>query len=153
MEQFMCSGKERLEHWRDFRRSLAELTEWEQVQAVNDWWNEAPLVNWVIDWDQPDSWPNAWDLVWRGDFCRSTVALLMDQTLANEPSGRWTTDRRELWLIRDTEHHVEHLVLLVDGKYLLNYDAKDIRNIDDVPQNLIIQAKYRASDKCYHIIK
>ena len=149
MQQFLCSGKERLKNWRDFRREIKGFTDDEQIWAINDWWNEAPLVNWVIDWDDPQGWPNAWELVHGGDFCRSTIALLMDQTLANEPSERWTNDRRELWLIRDTENHIQHLVLLVDGKYILNYDAKDIRNIENIPKSVIIEAKYSASDVGY----
>lgn len=152
MNDFLCSGKERMKLWRDFRRDLEQYPEGEQLQMLARFWGEAPLVDYVIDWDYPEQWPTPWELLYEGDFCRSTIALMMEQTLLCEENGPWTTDRLELQLMRDPNMQVQHIILVVDGKWVLNYDFQEVVDINEMDRDIVIEHKYRASDKGHFIV-
>ena len=69
------SSSQRLKDWRDFRKSVFELSEQEQLHKVIDWWGKTPFIlQPVVDWEDISSWPSPWELINYGEYCRSGIS-------------------------------------------------------------------------------
>ena len=121
MNPFLTTKSDRLRQWRDFRKSLSVAqSDLEQVTAIANWWAQAPEGTRVIDPYDQRRWPSGWELIYAGDFCRSSIALGMEQTFLQR-NGRWTENRVKLALLDDNGEDI-YLVLIIDDTWILNYD-------------------------------
>ena len=135
MNPFILAPQERLLHWKDFRKDLPELPEIEQLSAVAKYWALAPLLKLAHDIEQPqDEWPTPWEMVSAGDWDRNSVAIGMEFTL--RLSG-WDKDRLQLWMIRDYDISEVILILVVDQKFILNYDYSEVSEYPKTKHDVI----------------
>ena len=144
MQPYLLSAKERTRHWRDLRLSLSEQeTDEEQLLKVAKYWQQFPISKYYLDVDRPKYWPSPWEILFDGDYCRSSLAYLMKQTLVMGDI-RWNDNRLSLMLIDDRIKSDIFIVLVADNKYVANYSQDEIIDFDFVQENCIIQHKYTA---------
>lgn len=113
---FSVSKKERIFHWRKFRKTLVGLELTDALQKCVDWWSMTPISSNVFDAFDPESWLGPWDLVWAGEFDEDSIALGMAYTLQLEEIAQC-----EMMLVQRHDDNTTRLVVLVDNQYVLNY--------------------------------
>lgn len=141
MNPFLLPPSERLAEWRKFRKSLEGMNDLDQLLKVAKWCAQAPLVTYVLEYDQPSTWPNAWELINEGMFCRTAVAYLMEQSLL---MLGWDASRLRLSFVKAEDDQM--MVLVADQKWVLNYSLGELFNFDNVRQDCAILATYQAVD-------
>ena len=149
---FISGPKELLRAWRELRGSLnCDLKDQQQVDLVLKFWSKAPISKYHIDWDNPQDWPDAWNLINGCEFDESSVSLAMFYTLLLAEDSRWNPERLQLVLVRDAERQIQRLVLEIDQKWILNLDYNTIVEKDEKNQStLMIQQKYEFDGKKHH---
>ena len=152
MKPYLLPPTERVRHWRELRFSLTkDQTDEEQLLTVAKYWQQFPISNYYIDVDRPKYWPTPWQVLFDSDYCKSTLAYLMEQTLLMS-DDRWDTKRLRLILIDDKINSDLFIVLVADNKYVVNYSQDDIIDFDFIAKNCIIQYEYQAITQHKHII-
>ena len=116
---FMLSAPSRVEHWKQFRKSLGLLTETQRLHAVAAYWARAPLLNIAYDCDAPHTWPGIWEMVGAGNWCRNSVAIGMDHTLR---MAGFEPGRLCMGLLWDEDIAAVLMVVRIDADLLLNYN-------------------------------
>jgi hypothetical protein len=112
--------------WRTLRQELLGKNLDQIIEEINDWWTFSPWVKKTLDPYNPDMWPNPWDMLNRGEFCRSAIALGQAYTL-------WLCApyaNTELWLVNNFSEKDIHLVVVIDEKYVLNYTLGQVLTLD-----------------------
>jgi sugar phosphate isomerase/epimerase len=137
---------ERLADWRNFRKSITEIPELDQFNAVVNYWSRAPLKNIAYDIEDIENFPTPWEMIYAGDWCRNSIAIGMEFTLRLAGIDE---KRLELRMINDSTISDMMLTVVIDSNYVLNYDwghvfignlSKDAKIIKKVK---IIGGKYR----------
>lgn len=119
LNPFLLSPDERLVNWKNFRKSIVEFSDEEKFQAVVDYWSRAPLQNIAYDIEDVENFPTPWEMVHAGDWCRNSIAIGMEFTLR---MAGIDASRLELRMIIDPTISDMMLTVVVDNKYILNYD-------------------------------
>jgi hypothetical protein len=143
---FLLSTKDRLNHWKTFRKSLASLPEPEQLHQVSEYWSKTPLQVIAYNIDDPASWLSPWEMMTANDWCRNTIAIGMEFTL--RLSG-WDASRLALKMIIDRQNSVMILVLVVDDALVLNYDYG---TMCEKPSTLVTLKSFKWDGKKQYII-
>ena len=117
MNPFLLPPAERLADWKQFRRSLSTLEEEQQWQAVAQYWAQPPLLSTSPLMLLLDTTPTIWDMIYDNKWCRNSVVLGMEATLR---LAGLAADRMTLRLLQDSLCEV--LVLVIDDRWMLNYD-------------------------------
>ena len=153
MQPYLLPPTERIRHWRELRFSLTEdQTDEKQLLTVATYWQQFPISMFYLDVDRPKYWPSPWQVLFDGDYCRSTLAYLMEQTLFMSSDDRWNAERLHLMLIDDCLKSELFMILVADNKYVVNYSQNEIINFDFIKKNCIIQHEYKAITRHIHII-
>lgn len=142
MNPFLLPPSERLAAWRDFRGSLVGLEEKEQLSKVASWIALAPTSTYVLDYDNPQTWPSPWDLINQGDFDDVAKVWLALKTLL---FMGWAPERFTLAYVRNTEESFQTMILLVDNQEALNYRFSGVINFDNERQNCAYLVSYRVN--------
>lgn len=129
----LLSPAERLKDWKKFRTSIFNSTNPER--QVIDWWSLLPFINISIDIYNSKNWPNPWELVYYGEYCKSSISLGIAYTLILINKS-WR-NRIKILLIDDSLEIF--LVVLIDDKYLLNYNYREIVNIKTLDSIKILE--------------
>lgn len=116
---FLLSVKDRLNHWKNFRKELSEYSEREQLEKVAQYWAHTPLQTIAYDMDEPATWPTPWEMMSVNDWCRNSVAIGIEFTLR---LAGWNPQRLKLKLILDRQSSVMAMTVIVDDTWILNYD-------------------------------
>lgn len=118
---------EKILAWRELRQDLFNKTLDQIIEQVNHWWTFSPWVKKTIDPYKPESWPTPWDMINRGEFCRSAISLGQAYTLwLCAPSANV-----ELWLINNFSEKDVHLVVVIDEKTMLNYTLGQVFSVEE----------------------
>lgn len=152
MKPYLLSPTDRIRHWRDFRLTLTnDESDEDQILRVMRYWQQFPLVEHFLDIDRPKKWSTSWELIMGGDFCQSSLAYLMEQTLLMA-FDHWDKDRLQLMFIDDKSKSKQLMILVIDNKYVVNYSYDEIIDFDFILKHCIIQHKYLMRDR-FHVIK
>ena len=116
--------QERLADWVRLRQETATLEQSQQLMSINDWWFRAPIVNHLINWENPRSWPTPWELLNNNGYCELARALGIVYTVLLV--GNYT----DLKIIQTEK---DNLVLVDGGKYILNWAPNEMLNIHSTP--------------------
>ena len=137
-----------LKSWKNLRSSLLPTDDdiFYLKKTVN-WWSHAPLSKNVIDWDRPAEWPDPWQMLYTGNFDESCLALGMFYTLILADYPRWDLNQLELVLVLDKIRQLQHIVLDVDDRWLLNLEYNSVIDKKTNGQKLLIQNKYRYNNQ------
>jgi hypothetical protein len=116
--------QERLADWVRLRQAAAPLEQSQQLMLINDWWFRAPIVNHLINWENPRSWPTPWELLNNNGYCELARALGIVYTIM------LIENYTDLKIIQTKE---DNLVLVNDGKYILNWAPGETLNTHSTP--------------------
>lgn len=119
--------EDRLVSWSNLRQHCMELDLKSALLAVNNWWFTAPWTVYHLHWDDRDSWPDPWQLLHDNIYCDLARGLGIMYTVA-------LLDRADIRDARMIEIGSDNLVLISQGKYILNWDRDQILNINLGPQ-------------------
>lgn len=124
---------EKILAWRELRQQSIDKSQEYVVQSINNWWAYSLWVKKTIDPYVPSSWPTPWELINRGEFCRSAIALGQAYTL-------WLCapdSDVELWLINNFSEKDVHLVVVIDKKHILNYTLGHVLTLEECQYELL----------------
>lgn len=124
--------EERLQEWNNLRRQLGSLSLEQQLPIVNDWWFRAPMINQHLRWDSHRTWPGPWDLLAEDRWCDVARALGIVYTIMMVPAN-------SKYSISMTCCDIGNLVLVEQGKYILNWAPQTILNIDSTNIQILRQ--------------
>jgi hypothetical protein len=111
---------QRLRSWAKLRESVIGQSQDIAFLSINDWWLDLPWCPYRLHWDDWRTWPDPWQLLEENQFCDLARALGILYTvhfcgIASTVSLAQTSD--------------QHLVLVDDGKYVLNWSPGQLLNI------------------------
>lgn len=115
----------RMSAWRDFRKNLDNTSIPDMCATVVDWWATAPTMAITIDPVDSTNWPTAWELLNYGEYCNHSIALGMAYTIfyVNPDIPN------KIVYLTDRTNSVEALCVVIDDKYLLNYEYGTVHTI------------------------
>ena len=132
----------RLDQWVHLRRESTGHDLETCLLRVNDWWQQTPWRPYYLHWDDHQSWPNPWDLLADNTYCDLARALGIVYTLL-------LIDHEKVDEIALAETDESNLVLVNDGKYILNWAPGEMLNIHST--NLVIKRTIDSS-KIRHLL-
>lgn len=120
----MGEFEDRLVQWNQLRDDNQSNDLETALLAINDWWQMLPLDLHYLHWDDVERWPDPWDLLADSVFCSVAKSLGIVYTLhmINRP------EINDLQFAQTTEG--DNLVLVNQGKYILNWAPGELLNID-----------------------
>jgi hypothetical protein len=116
--------EERLKEWRNFRQEISTESIEDTLHSVIDWWKYTPIANRVLDVYNSDMWPDPWELLYDGHFDENAISLGIAYTLhlIDKPC--------EILFVQNHKKSFLGLIVLVDEKFILNYNYDKIDNAD-----------------------
>ena len=113
---------ERLSSWVALREQCQDLDIIHSLELINSWWHQTPWKPYYLHWDDQPTWPDPWQLLDDNLFCSLARGLGIMYTCA-------MLDRLDLQDVLLIETDSDNLVLIDQGKYILNWDPTSIVNI------------------------
>jgi hypothetical protein len=120
MNVFFLPPDEQVARWKALREEIAAMPETDALQRVADYWAKAPLMKMAYDPEDCSEWPSPWEMIHNGDYCPYSVAIIMEATLR---LAGWEPSRMRLATIRDYDISDQMMILIIDGKVVLNYSV------------------------------
>lgn len=143
LNTFLHGPKNLMNAWKSLRKQLTDdITELEQLMLITKFWSLAPLSTRSLDWDNPQLWPNAWQLIHSQEFDENSISLAMFYTLILSSDSHWTYDRLSLILVKDNRRQIQKIILRIDNRWIMNLDYNLVVDSNVTPVNLSIQQKY-----------
>jgi len=132
------STTEKILAWRELRKSFQSPEDINSsLNTIANWWTYAPWVRKTIDPYKPESWPTPWDMINKGHFCRSAIALGQAYTI-------WSIFpdlKCEIWLINNRSEQDVHLITVVNDSIMLNYTMTILVNTENADYELLNTVK------------
>lgn len=126
---FDLYGNERLTAWKQFRDSIE--TSSSPLEDVAELWSRAPFVSTFIDPSKPEQWPDPWHLILDGKFDDLAIVLGMLYTL--NLTARFANAEFEIHFSESKNKQLTYW-LVINGKYVLNYNFKEVTTVQDLPE-------------------
>lgn len=120
---------DRLKSWAQLRERCAHSDLDTALNLIDKWWQQTPWCPYHLHWDDRDTWPDPWQLLDDNIFCGLARALGIMYTIA-------MLDRPDIQDAVLTEVDGDNLVLVANGKYILNWDGATSLNINPDRKNL-----------------
>lgn len=92
------------------------------LTQINDWWFRAPWRPYYLHWDDRDIWPDAWQILNDNIFCDLARGLGILYTIE-------MIDRNDVTAVSLAQTNQGNLVLVNEGKYILNWIKGELLNI------------------------
>jgi hypothetical protein len=118
--------EDRFADWVCLRQTIQSHDLSTQLLTINNWWFCAPIVNKTITWPDRSNWPDPWKLLTNNGYCDLARALGIVYTIMLTEQLNYTN----LKIIQIKE---DNLVLVDDGKYILNWAPGEMLNIHSTP--------------------
>lgn len=115
--------EQRLTAWNKLRDSVQASPKETCLQDINTWWFASPWSAYHLHWDDRDTWPDPWQLLEDNVFCSVARSLGIMYTIV-------MLERPDLQDAVMTDTGSDNLVLVDQGKYILNWDKESIVNIN-----------------------
>lgn len=112
----------RLAAWVDLRRRCTDLPLALCLSEIESWWQVSPWRPYYLHWDDRSNWPDPWQLLADNTFCDVARALGMLYTVH-------LLDRPDCQSLEMIEAEQGNLVLVQQGKYIMNWNTDTIVNI------------------------
>jgi hypothetical protein len=138
-------ASERIAHWKAFRKTLDTLPVDQALQSVSDFWHSCPFCPFYLDPDRPDAWPTPWELIAENYYCDLARAAGMLYTIYFTQHGSNLQSEIHVYNDRDTQH-TYNLVVLDQGKYVLNFQDGKVVNTVSINKNLAHVKTYSSTD-------
>ena len=118
-----ASFEQRLHAWGVLRESIQHAPVDQALADINAWWFRAPWRAYHLHWDDRPNWPDPWELLSDNIYCDLARGLGIMYTIT-------LLDREDLQDSVLTESDQGNLVLIQQGKYILNWDSEQVLNIN-----------------------
>jgi hypothetical protein len=118
-----ASFEQRLHAWGVLRETLQHAPVEQTLAEVNAWWFRAPWRAYHLHWDDRPNWPDPWELLSDNIYCDLARGLGILYTIT-------LLDRADLQDSVLAESDQGNLVLVQQGKYILNWDSEQTLNIN-----------------------
>lgn len=152
-DSFLNGRQYLMKSWKSLRSQLTDnLSDLEHLNLIANFWSSAPISKFSLNWDDPQNWPDPWNLLSNMDFDESSISLGMKYTLELSQDNRWNYDRCNLKLIKDDQFHIQKIVLIIDNKWLLNYEYKTVIDYEKCKKRFAIQQEYSYNGKMHSIV-
>jgi hypothetical protein len=121
-------ANERISHWRAFRLTLGGVSLANALKLTAEFWQNCPHNPYYLDPADPESWPNAWDLLTENYYCDIAKTLGMLYTISYSIHGEDLS--MKLAMYHDPETGYEYnLAVFDEGKYIVNLlDGQVVNN-------------------------
>ena len=116
MNIFQTDYETRLQSWHDLKEESKAAELQECCIKIDDWWQQAPLLNHYLHVHDIFNWPDPWDLLVENTYCEIARALGMCYTLYMIGIKDF-----EIAEASDSSGNDVILVLVDHAKYVLNY--------------------------------
>ena len=129
----------RLESWNQLRDQTRELPLESALLDINAWWFQTPWRPYYLHWDDQNDWPDPWQLLSDDTYCEVARGLGILYTIA-------IVDRPDIQDAVLSELGSDNLVQVHNKKYILNWDAEEVLNINlgaTTPRNSVAQAQIK----------
>ena len=118
----------RLVLWRNFRKTLEWTNLYSAAQASAEWWAKIPVQDSSTNVSAPwatDAWPDPWNLMADGPLNHTLTSVAIAYTLwmIALPEDK---ERIELGVLNSQERRQILLVVVLDKKWLINYNSGKI---------------------------
>ena len=117
---------QRLESWSQLRAQAALVDSESALHLINAWWFHAPWRAYHLHWDDQPTWPDPWQLLSDNMYCSLARGLGIMYTIA-------MLDHPEMQDSHLVDTGSDNLVLVDKKKYILNWDAEQVLNINPGP--------------------
>ena len=123
------SYADRLRGWNLLRDLCRHQPIDQALVSINSWWYQAPITVRTIIWEHHADWPDPWRLLAQDRLCDLARALGMLYTVV-------MTEHAQIYdcQLAQTDH--DNLVLVNEGKYILNWHTAQIVNIPSQAQQV-----------------
>ena len=119
-----CSTfEQRLAAWNTLRDRVRMLPKPDALAEINSWWQQTPWRAYHLHWDDRVDWPDPWQLLSDNIYCDLARGLGILYTIT-------VLDRDDLQDAVLIDSDQGNLVLVEDGKYILNWDQSLGLNIN-----------------------
>ena len=128
----------RIARWRDFRKTLVNLSLDDAVLEVQEFWQGCPFNPYYLDITAPENWPSPWELIAENYYCDLAKALGMLYTICYTTHGNQLEPEIRVYYDSKSQH-TYNLAVLCQGKYVLNFFDDTIVNIESINKNLTLK--------------
>ena len=119
-----CSTfEQRLAAWDSLRDRVRTQPKSTALAEINSWWHQTPWRAYHLHWDDRADWPDPWQLLSDNIYCDLARGLGILYTIT-------VLDRDDLQDAVLVDSDQGNLVLVEDGKYILNWDQSLGLNIN-----------------------
>ena len=115
--------EQRLHAWGVLRETVQHAPLDQAVAEINSWWFRTPWRAYHLHWDDQSKWPDPWELLSDNIYCDLARGLGILYTIT-------LLDRADLQDSVLVESDQGNLVLVQQGKYILNWDSQQVLNIN-----------------------
>jgi hypothetical protein len=105
------------------RGTFYEIAKPDALEEINSWWQQTPWRAYHLHWDDQADWPDPWQLLSDNIYCDLARGLGILYTIT-------VLDRYDLKDAVLIESDRGNLVLVENGKYILNWDQSPGLNIN-----------------------
>ena len=125
MNHFQVDFDYRLRSWARLRQDVSGQALEKQCVEIDNWWQQAPLINHYLHWNDRETWPKPWELLAENTYCALAKALGMCYTLL-----LIGVDNGELAIATDNLG-AEYYIVIVSSqdeavKYILSYHPNTV---------------------------
>ena len=116
MNIFQLEFESKLREWAELRQNLVPKPLDQKCIEIDNFWQQCPMVNHYLHPIDMESWPDPWELLNEGNYCKYARALGMIYTLI-------LLGVRDIDFVDAKDENDEDVVLVLvdDAKYILNY--------------------------------
>ena len=134
----------RLVLWRNFRKTLECKDLHTAVKMSAEWWAEIPVVEGNSTPWATDTWPDPWNLIANGplDHTMASVAIAYTLWMTSLPEDQ---ERIELAVINDLNRRQILLVIMIDSRWMINYNKKEVTDTSQFSNDIEILSTYAYS--------
>jgi len=124
--------EDRLSEWLRLREHNHSTDLDKALLEINDWWQQAPWTPYYLHWDDMDRWPDPWELLADNHFCSVAKSLGIIYTIH-------MIDRPDITAVQMAVNRdsADNLVLVNQGKYILNWTQGQLVNITSPEINIV----------------
>jgi hypothetical protein len=139
------NAQERLQTWRRLRQSYDQLDFEQSLLETTRIWSYAPYVNHYLDYQEPQTWPDPWNLLAENYYCDLAKTLGMLYTLYLSRHGPEHSYAVKI-AVQPENKEIYNLVWIDQGKYILNLDFAEVVNTSLTDAGLIELRYYTDQD-------
>jgi hypothetical protein len=130
------SGEERLQFWKTFRGEITGLPINDQLDKVAQFCAAIPFGARAVDYYSPGDWPTPWEMLYHGEFCTSSISIIIFYTLVMVSSEIDVS-----FLLVEDDDGI-YLLPLVSNQYILNYELGKVSKYSELRDNFRILKTY-----------